>query len=303
MPITLDEMLAARDRRVNIQRDLLADAGPDFCLVCLTLNIAGDVKRTPMSRMLFDRGTAEFNKLGFKVAEHIEIDEPTGTEGFWLLKEDAANVKEKLEQIEEDANNPASRLYDFDVLINNAAIGDSGSIADISVDRIENVFETNVFSNIKITQVALKNMIENKRGRVIFLSSLAGRISIPFLGPYCATKFAIEGFASSLRKEMKKLDDVNIQIGIIEPGAYATGFNKENNEKKYEWMYKDSYFKYKWKDIKDKETRYWNFIEKKNFDSIIKQYIHSVEDRKLKFRYTAPKTQSFIIQLQRIFGL
>ena len=133
---------------------------------------------------------------------------------------------------------------DFDVLINNAAIGDSGSIADISVDRIENVFETNVFSNIKITQVALKNMIENKRGRVIFLSSLAGRISIPFLGPYCASKFAIEGFASSLRKEMKKLDDVNIQIGIIEPGAYATGFNKENNEKKYEWMYKDSYFKH-----------------------------------------------------------
>lgn len=192
---------------------------------------------------------------------------------------------------------------DFDVLINNAAIGDSGSISDISVDRIENVFETNVFSNIKITQVALKNMIESKRGRVIFLSSLAGRISIPFLGPYCASKFAIEGFASSLRKEMKKLDDVNIQIGIIEPGAYATGFNKENNEKKYEWMYKDSYFKYKWKDIKDKETKYWNFIEKKNFDSIIKQYIHSVEDRKLKFRYTAPKTQSFIIQLQRIFGL
>ena len=192
---------------------------------------------------------------------------------------------------------------DFDVLINNAAIGDSGSIADISVDRIENVFETNVFSNIKITQVALKNMIENKRGRVIFLSSLAGRISIPFLGPYCASKFAIEGFASSLRKEMKKLDDVNIQIGIIEPGAYATGFNKENNEKKYEWMYKDSYFKYKWKDIKEKETKYWNFIEKKNFNSIIKQYIHSVEDRKLKFRYTAPRTQSFIIQLQRIFGL
>ena len=121
MPITLDEMLAARDRRVNIQSDLLADAGPDFCLVCLTLNIAGDVKRTPMSRMLFDRGAAEFNKLGFKVAEHIEIDEPTGTEGFWLLKEDAADVKEKLEQIEEDANNPASRLYDFDVLIKNAS--------------------------------------------------------------------------------------------------------------------------------------------------------------------------------------
>lgn len=191
----------------------------------------------------------------------------------------------------------------FDVLINNAAIGDSGSIADIKIDRIKNVFETNVFSNIKITQLALKKMIENKKGRIIFISSLAGRISIPFLGPYCSSKFAIEGFASSLRKEMKKLDDTNIQIGIIEPGAYATGFNKENNEKKYEWMYKDSYFKYKWKDIKERETRYWNFIEMKTFDSIIKQYIHAVEDKHLKFRYTSPKFQAIIVQLERIFGL
>lgn len=192
---------------------------------------------------------------------------------------------------------------EFDALVNNAAIGDSGSIAEIKVDRIEKVFETNVFSNIKITQIALKKLIKNKQGRIIFLSSLAGRISMPFLGPYCSSKFAIEGFASSLRKEMKKLDSTNIQIGIIEPGAYATGFNKENNEKKYEWMYNESYFKYKCSDIKEKETRLWNFIEKKTFDSIIKQYIRAVEDNKVKFRYTAPKSQVLFIQLQRIFGL
>lgn len=167
---------------------------------------------------------------------------------------------------------------------------------------MENVFETNVFSNIKITQIALKKLIKNKKGRIIFLSSLSGRISLPFLGPYCSSKFAIEGFASSLRKEMKKLDGTNIQIGIIEPGAYATGFNKENNDKKYEWMYNNSYFKYKWKDIKEKETRYWNFIEKMNFNSIINQYIKAVKDIKVKFRYTAPKSQSFFIQLQRILG-
>ena len=101
---------------------------------------------------------------------------------------------------------------------------------------------------------------------------------------------------------MKKLDDVNIQIGIIEPGAYATGFNKENNEKKYEWMYKNSYFKYKWKDLKEKENRYWNFIEKKSFDSIIQKYIMAVENKKVKFRYRAPKLQSFIVQLQVILG-
>lgn len=192
---------------------------------------------------------------------------------------------------------------DFDVLINNAAIGDSGSIADIDVNRIEKVFETNVFSNIKVTQIALKKLIEKKRGRVIFLSSLAGLVSMPFLGPYCSSKYAIEGFASSLRKEMKKLDGVNIGVGIIEPGAYATGFNKENNDKKYEWMYKDSYFKYKWKDIKEKETRFWNFIEKKDFNSIIKQYIKAVEDKNVKFRYTAPIMQALTVQIIQFLGI
>ena len=192
---------------------------------------------------------------------------------------------------------------DFDVLINNAAIGDSGSIADIDVNRIEKVFETNVFSNIKVTQIALKKLIEKKRGRVIFLSSLAALVSMPFLGPYCSSKYAIEGFASSLRKEMKKLDGVNIGVGIIEPGAYATGFNKENNDKKYEWMYKDSYFKYKWKDIKEKETRFWNFIEKKDFNSIIKQYIKAVEDKNVKFRYTAPIMQALTVQIIQFLGI
>lgn len=204
-------------------------------------------------------------------------------------------------RLEEDRN----KLNDleFDTLINNAAIGDSGSICDIRVDRIENVFETNVFSNIKITQIALRKMIDNKKGRIIFISSLAGRVSLPFLGPYCSSKFAIEGFVYSLKKELKKLDAVNIDVCIIEPGAYATGFNKENNDKKYEWMSTDSYFKYKWKDIKEKETKYWNFIECKDFNSIVKKYIQAVESKHLKYRYTAPKLQAFIIQLQRIFGV
>lgn len=204
-------------------------------------------------------------------------------------------------RLEEDRNKLLN--IDFDCLINNAAIGDSGSICEVRVDRIENVFETNVFSNIKITQVAIKKLLQKNNGRIIFLSSLAGRIPFPFLAPYCASKFAIEGFASSLRKEMKSLDETNIQIGIIEPGAYATGFNKENNEKKYSWMQYESYFKYKWQDMKYKEEKLWNLMESKNFNSIIKKYIAAVEDKKVKHRYTAPKVQALAIQIGRIFGM
>ena len=116
MQINLEQMLAARDRRAEIQNKLLANAESGACLACLTLNIAGDVKRTPMTRMLFDRGLFEFDKAGLDVQEYIETDEPTGTEAFWLLDEDAEDVKRRLESIEEDKTIAASRLFDFDVL-------------------------------------------------------------------------------------------------------------------------------------------------------------------------------------------
>lgn len=204
-----------------------------------------------------------------------------------LLKEDRNKLKD----------------MEFDVLINNAAIGDSGSVAEIDVNRFKTVFETNVFSNIKITQIAIKNFIKQKHGRIIFISSLAGRITTPFLSPYTSSKFAIEAFATSLRSELKKIDGVNIQVCLIEPGAYATGFNKENNEKKYSWMQKSSYFKYKLDDIRIKEEKRWNFIESKNYNGIIKKYIKAVEVKKVKKRYSSPFIQSFFIQLCRTLGM
>lgn len=124
--------------------------------------------------------------------------------------------------LEEDRNLLFS--YDFDVLICNAAIGDSGSVAEIRIDRFQNVFETNVFCNIQIAQIAIQKMMKKKQGRILFLSSLAGRISMPFLAPYCASKFAIEAFATSLRKELKKLDGIDIQVGIIEPRCFCYWF-------------------------------------------------------------------------------
>ena len=75
--------------------------------------------------------------------------------------------------------------YDIDVFIANSAIGDSGSVAEIDINKIKNVFETNVFSNIQTIQLALKNMILKKhQGRIIIISSLVGRIPIKFLSPY-----------------------------------------------------------------------------------------------------------------------
>ena len=194
--------------------------------------------------------------------------------------------------------------YDIDVLICNAAIGDSGSVCEISIDRIRNVFETNIFSNLELIQLALQPMICQKHaGRIVIVSSMAGRIPAPFLSPYCASKFALEAFATCLRQEMKLLPDCSIEVCVIEPGAFATGFNKENNEKKYTWMEKQSYFHSILDTMRPVEEKIWNFIEIKPFSSIIRQYRKTVEDFHLKHRYCAPWYQAFCIQVGRMLGL
>ena len=228
--------------------------------------------------------------------------------------EELENVKDKdnldMEIIKLDITdeNDRNRLseYDIDVFISNAAIADSGSISEIDVRKIEDVFKINVFSNIKLTQLILKNMIEKKRkGKIVFLSSQIGRIALPFLGPYASSKFAIEGFASCLRYEMKilnKLEKTNIQVSIIEPGSYATGFNMETGNKKYGWMYQNSYFKNHIDLIRKVEQKVWELTELDTYDSIMKKYIKVVETKKLKHRYYAPWYQAMFVQILRIFG-
>ena len=107
--VDLEQMLEARERRVSIQNKMLGGAGPGQCLVCLTLNIAGDVKRTPMTRMLFDRGVRELESAGFVIKDSYQLDEATGSEAFWLLDEEGSEVKPVLEDIEDAF--PAARLY------------------------------------------------------------------------------------------------------------------------------------------------------------------------------------------------
>lgn len=191
--------------------------------------------------------------------------------------------------------------YDFDVLINNAAIGDSGSICEVPIEKFRDVYETNVFSNILITQLAFKKFIEKGYGRIIFISSLIGRSSLPFLSPYSSSKFAIEGFVESLQMELKYLNTKNIDVTLIEPGAYATGFNVDNISKMYGFMEKESYFKDNLNKIKKFENNLWNLIESKKFKGIISKYIKAVETKHLKKRYHAPFIQYLIVKIILIF--
>lgn len=189
----------------------------------------------------------------------------------------------------------------IDVLINNAAINDSGSVAEIDIDKIKNVYETNIFSTLKLTQIVLRNMIQRRSGRIVFVSSLYGILNPAFLSPYSSSKHAIEELAISLRKELKQLDDTNIDVAVIEPGAYFTGFNQEMILKQYRWMKEKSYFKNKLRYLKQTQMIKLNLIEKFNIMPIVKQYIKSVEDYKCKKRYSKPTIQYIFARIVKIF--
>lgn len=190
---------------------------------------------------------------------------------------------------------------EIDVLVNNAAIGDSGSVAEIDVNKYRDTFETNVFCPIELTQLVLKQMIPRKEGRIIFLSSLAGLFPIPFLSPYCATKFALEAIGISLNEELKELEDVNIPVILIEPGSYATGFNQKNIAKQFNWMKIDSYFKPNIRLLEKKQYAYFKFTESTNINSIIDKYIKAVEDKHPKERYIAPVSQGAFVKIKNTF--
>ncbi len=112
--VTLQQMLDARERRARLQAELLRDAPDSRCLVSLSLNIAGDVKRTPKTLLLFRQGLLLFDALGFAQIARRVVDEVTGTEALFLLEAPAEMVKAAAERIEDAF--PAARLYDFDVL-------------------------------------------------------------------------------------------------------------------------------------------------------------------------------------------
>ena len=191
---------------------------------------------------------------------------------------------------------------EVDVLINNAGIGESGSLAEVDVDRIRKVFEVNVFATLELTQLALRGMIARQRGTVLFVSSIAGRVPMPFLMPYSMSKFALSAAGAGLRAELKQLR-CNVHAALIEPGAIHTGFNQAMTDRKYAWMGPKSYFAGQAGRMKAEEARTFAFLEAKSTRSIVAQIVKAAEAGTPRLRYVAPWVQGFGVRLARIFGV
>jgi NAD(P)-dependent dehydrogenase (short-subunit alcohol dehydrogenase family) len=132
---------------------------------------------------------------------------------------DPAQVAAARERVDaEAAVVGASARGGLDALVNNAGIGVGGPLELISPEDLRSQFEVNVFGQVEVTQ-ALLPALRRARGRIVFVSSIGGRVATAFTAPYAASKHAIEAFGDALRVE---LHSSGVRVALVEPGSEAT---------------------------------------------------------------------------------
>lgn len=193
------------------------------------------------------------------------------------------------------------KKLDIDILINHAAIGIGGSILDLKIDKVRENFNINFFSSFTLAKIFCNRLIkENRKGKVIFTSSMAGYFPLEFLGSYCSTKSAITMMAKCLRKEINCISS-DIQISVVEPGAYKTGFNQVMIDTINSCINKNSCFYGVKNQINFLLKLKFKLAEKKNLNSIVCQILRAVEDKNNKMFYSAPLFQNILKKIYLLF--
>ena len=152
--------------------------------------------------------SAKIKELGKKDNLKISVLE--------LDVDDESSVKNAIQKI-------LGQKQRIDILVNNAGWGLWGCVEDVSVDEFKAQFDTNFFSIIRLIQEVGPTMRTQGSGKIINISSVAGRIGFPASPAYISSKFALEGLSESLRFELAPF---GVNVVIIEPGVIKTNFMK-----------------------------------------------------------------------------
>jgi short-subunit dehydrogenase len=140
-----------------------------------------------------------------------------GLENVFVTKLDVLD----LESISQAISKGIEKFGGIDVLLNNAGYGAYGPLETFPREKILRQFNTNVIGLLDVTRAILPHFRENKKGIVMNVSSMGGKMTFPLGSLYHGTKFAVEGISESLRYEVEEFGG---KVKIIEPGAIATDF-------------------------------------------------------------------------------
>ncbi len=126
-----------------------------------------------------------------------------------------------LDSVHKAINEGIQKFGGIDVLLNNAGYGAYGPLEAFTRDKILRQFNTNVIGLLDVTKAILSHFRQNKKGIIINISSIGGKITFPLGSLYHGTKFAVEGISESLNYEVEQFGG---QVKIVEPGMIATDF-------------------------------------------------------------------------------
>ncbi len=140
-----------------------------------------------------------------------------GSEPFEMIQMDVTDdesVRRGVQQVLEKAGR-------IDAVVNNAGWGFGGSVEDTSLQEAHELFEANFFGALRVCHAVLPAMRARHSGCIVNISSIGGRIGLPYQPMYSATKFAVEGLSEALRIEVRQF---GIHVALVEPGDTRTGF-------------------------------------------------------------------------------
>ncbi|MCC6850570.1 MAG: SDR family NAD(P)-dependent oxidoreductase [Deltaproteobacteria bacterium] len=150
-------------------------------------------------------------------ARKLEAIQDLGAAGCTLLALDVcdeASIRAAVARVEAERGAVG-------VLVNNAGYGSEGPIEEVPMSEVRRQFETNVFGLVQLTKLVLPGMRAQRWGKVVNLSSMGGRLTLPGGGFYHATKYAVEAISDALRFEVQGF---GIDVVVIEPGPIKTEF-------------------------------------------------------------------------------
>jgi short-subunit dehydrogenase len=236
-------------------------------------------------------------KKGYKVyaaARRVERMKNLEQEGAQLLELDVTSEDSMVQAISLIQKNSGG----VDVLVNNAGYGSYGAIEDVTIDEAKRQFEVNVFGLARLTQLVLPSMREKGSGRIINISSVAGKIYEPLGGWYHSTKHAVEGLSDCMRLELKPF---GIHVVLIQPAAIRT-----------EWsgIAADSLLKTSGESVYKEQAILLSNLFRNMFtertasgpDAIALKILKAIETKKPKTRYPAGKGAKLILTARKLLS-
>ena len=155
------------------------------------------------------------------IREQSKVENPLpGLEMVRLDVRDDESVKAAVTEV-------VDRAWRIDALVNNAGAGLFGSLEETSISEAKELFETNFFGVMRMSQAVLPFMREQNYGRIVNVSSVLGFLPAPYMGVYAATKHAIEAYSESLDHEVRRF---GIRVSIVEPAYTRTKFGQNSRQ-------------------------------------------------------------------------